>query len=327
MAFTPRQPGQLNGSRLPERRIETPLLRDVAFNRHSMNDGSHVSPFDHGRVSVGDDEIIVKLVQGLHHNFAEVLSKATRATIGIDLTEPDADTRDWEEMLRGGLQTALESQVIVFEVAGVSRACTHQIVRSRKAAFHQQSMRASWYGAQPDFRMPESVWNDEVVRDAWVKAIEAAHAAYRAACNADISYQDSRYILGEGTVNYILCEYSLREFMNVYAYRGCSMFQWEIVTVMRMMREILVKLYPWLDPYVKISCEKTKGALDAEAEVGRWMDETGEHADSYPVDEALEHHCTFQGWENVEGQCPFAWARESNRAFRSDHHRIERAKS
>jgi hypothetical protein len=29
----------------------------------------------------------------------------------------DEDTRDWEEMLQGGLQTALESQVIVFEVS------------------------------------------------------------------------------------------------------------------------------------------------------------------------------------------------------------------
>jgi hypothetical protein len=34
--------------------------------------------------------------------------------------------------------------------------------------------------------------------------------------------------------------------MNVYAYRGCSMFQWEIVTVMRMMRDILVGRYPFL---------------------------------------------------------------------------------
>src|SRR3954469_11737377 len=283
MTFIPRSPGAYSVSREWIDREETPLLKDVAFNRHSMNDGHHVSPFDNARVSVGDDEIIVKMVQGLNPELEQVLSKATRATIGIDLTEPDVDTRDWEEMLQGGLQTALESQVIVFEVSGVSRACTHQIVRSRKAAFHQQSMRASWYGAQPDFRMPESVWNDEIVRDAWVKAIEAAHAAYRVACDRDISYQDSRYVLPEGTVNYILCEYSLREFMNVYAYRGCSMFQWEIVTVMRMMREILVIKYPFLEPFIKISCEQTKGALDAEDELTRWEEETGEHRDSYPV--------------------------------------------
>lgn len=321
MTFVPRQPTPPAASRDILDKTETPLLRDVAFNRHSMNDGHHVSPYDNGMIQVGDDSIIVRLVQGLHEgDLRNVMSKTTRATIGIDLTEHDEDTRDWEEMLQGGLQTALESQVIVFEVAGVSRASTHQIVRSRRAAFHQQSMRASFYGSQPEFRMPESIWRlDEHVQSLWFKAIDAAHAAYRAACDADASYQDARYILGEGTTNYIVCEYSLREFMNVYAYRGCSMFQWEIVTVMRMMREILVKKYPFLEKYIKISCEKTSGALDAPE---GFRDEHGNWIENDP--EAVAHHCTFQGWESVEGQCPFAWARESNRSFRSAHHRIER---
>jgi thymidylate synthase (FAD) len=274
-----------------------------------MNDGHHVSPSDNATTQVGDDEIIVNLVQGLNPEFERVLSKATRATIGIDLKGHDEDTRDWEEMLQGGLQTALETQVVVFEVSGVSRACTHQLVRSRRAAFHQQSMRASYYGTQPEFRIPESIWNlPDEVKALWVEGIEATHKAYVAACEADASYQDARYILPEGTTNYIMLEYPLREFINVYAYRGCAMFQWEIVSVMRMCRELLVRSYPFLDPYIKISCEKTKGALD---------DERGLQGDAYA------HHCTFQGWEEVEGQCPFPWARESNRAFKSEHHSIK----
>ena len=143
--------------------------------------------------------------------------------------------------------------------------------------------------------------------------MEACRRAYVAAAEADVSYQDARYILPEGTTNYIMAEYPLREFINVYAYRGCSMFQWEIVSVMRMAREILVGKYRFLDPYIKISCEKTKGALDSPEY---------EPTDEYR--EGMKHHCTFQGWESVEGQCPFAWARESNRSFRSEHHRIER---
>jgi flavin-dependent thymidylate synthase len=261
---------------------------------------------------VGDDGITVKLVQGLNPEFKQVLSKAQRATIGIDLSLPDEDDRDWEEMLKGGLQTALESQVVVFEVSGVSRACTHQLVRSRRAAFHQQSMRASFYGDRPEFRIPESVWRlPEEVRQKWIEAMMACHHAYTLACEADVGYQDARYILPEGTTNYIMLEYPLREFINVYAYRGCSMFQWEIVSVMRMAREILVGVYPWLDPYVKISCEKTHGSID-NIDIDKVSVQAGAHA------------CTFQGWESVEGQCPFPWARESNRQFRSEHHRIER---
>lgn len=289
--------------------LEEGLLKDVAFNRHSMNDGHHVSPYDNGRVDVGTDDIVVKLVQGIDEKaFRRTLSKATRATIGIDLDLPDEDSRDWEEMLRGGLQTALESQVIVFEVQGVSRACTHQLVRTRKAAFHQQSMRASFYGNAPETRIPESVYRNEKARDAFMEALAMAHKAYEIACAEDISYQDARYILPEGTCNYIMLEYPVREFLNVYAYRACSMFQWEIVTVMRKCREALLAEHPWMEPYVKISCEKTKGALDMSGE----------------TIEARSHHCTFQGWEEVGEQCDFPWARETNRAFVSEIHMIRR---
>lgn len=320
MTFTPRKPGAYVASRRGDDHSVTPRLRDVAFNRHSYNDGHHVSPLDNAHIQVGDDGINVVLVQGLNPEFEKVLSMATRATIGLDLREPAGmeDTRDWEEMLQGGLQTALESQVVVFAVSGASRTATHQIVRSRRAAFHQSSQRASFLGAQPEVRIPESVWNaPDHVRDLWIKAIHMAHQAYRAACDADVSYQDSRFILPEGTTNYIMMEYSLREFINVYAYRGCFMFQWEINSIMHMCRELLVSRYSFLDPYVKISCEKTKGALD----VPPLEHQMGADVESNP---AYAHHCTFQGWEQVEGQCPFAWARESNRQFRSERHEIGR---
>jgi len=312
-----------NGSRDWDDQHETPLLRDVAFNRHSMNDGHHVSPYDNAMIQVGDEGITVRLVQGLNPEFEKVLSKATRATIGISLETPDDDNRDWEEMLQGGLQTALETQVVVFEVSGVSRACTHQLVRSRRAAFHQQSMRASFYGRQPETRIPESMFNaPEEVRALWMEALRLAHEAYAAACEADVSYQDARYILPEGTTNYIMLEYPLREFLAVYAYRACAMFQWEIVSVMRAAGDILSARYPFLEPYIKISCEKTKGALDMDRQ-----NETDESLGLRGVGErdrleAFQHHCTFQGWEKVEHQCPFPWARESNRSFKSKLHTI-----
>jgi flavin-dependent thymidylate synthase len=299
---------------------ERALTKDVAFNRHSLNDGSHNSPFNSGKVDIGTDEIKVRLVQGIDEAaFREVLGRATLATTGLDPDEP-RDELPWEEMLRGGLQGVLESQVIVFEVAGISRALTHQLVRTRKAAFHQQSQRATFMGTRPDARMPESVWRNYRARMAFVKALDATREAYRIACEeGDISYQDARYILPEGSETYILCEYSVREFMNMYSYRGCSMFLWEHVSVVREMRRILVEEYPWLDPYVRISCQTS--------ETCELCDGTGIIDD----DEGppftcglcggggkLGGKCTFQGWENVEGQCDFPWARQDNRVFLPD---------
>lgn len=289
------------------------LVRDVAFNRHSMNDGEHVSPSDGNTINVGTDNIVVDLMQPLVvDQLKTTLAAATQATIGLKPHQrPEVD--DWEEMLKGGLQTALETQVIVFAVSGVSRTCTHQLVRSRRAAFHQQSQRASYMGDNPDLRMPESVWRNERARRAFIRSAEEAWRAYRTICEENISYQDARFVLPEGTVNFILLEYPLGEFLNVYAYRACSMFQWEIVDVMRKCGEALVAAHPFMKPYVKISCEKT-GPVTITLEKGR-----GTFPD---LTQTLAHHCTFQGWEDVEGQCNFPWAKHEARTFKPEYHRI-----
>ncbi len=328
------------------------LLADVAFNRHSMNDGHHVGPKDNSTVQIGTDGIEVVLAQGIDEEaFKRTLTAATRATLGLDLSQPLPGTwercdalreainsdlgaegdfsdwvghkkhdmapvcghqehriagdrraftaegmvpmEDWEEMLKGGLQTALETQVIVFAVSGVSRTCTHQLVRSRKAAFHQQSQRASYMGDEPEFRMPESIWRNTRARGAFLRLAMESWYTYRVCCEEDISYQDARFALLEGSTNFILLEYPVREFLNVYAYRACSMFQWEIVEVMRKAKEVLVEAHPWIEPYVKISCEGPK-------------------------------RCTFQGWESVEGQCDLPWAKDETRTFKPQFHQINR---
>jgi flavin-dependent thymidylate synthase len=263
-------------------------------------------------IFVGLSDIEVRLVQGIQEDmFRTTLSRAINATTGVDLDNPP-DEGDWEEMLKGGLQTALETQVIVFEVSGISRTGTHQVVRSRRAAFHQQSQRASDMGAHPNVRMPKSVFDNPAARDAFTEAAEASARAYRVALDCDISYQDARFALLEGTTTYILCEYPVREFLNLYAYRACSMFQWEICHTVREMGRRLIEAHPWIAPYVKISCEKTNGALDSDP------------GDFLKLDESNAHYCTFQGWEEVDEQCDFPWARETNRQFRSERHSIKK---
>lgn len=314
------------------------VVKDVAFNRKSFGEGQPENP-DQNTIWVGTDGIRVELVQDFDDTeLQKFFSWAINATRGIDPENPP-DAVDWEEMMRGGLQTALKRINIAFGVFSVSRTMTHQTVRSTRANFHQQSQRAHYYGDRPSVRMPESYRGKCLGLDeAREKAGEypfaenlpantvfdveaeyhylAEHAAwfYRLATAADISYQDARFGLLEGTTNFILCEYSLDEFLAVYSYRACSMFQWEIVATMRLMKKVLCDAHPWLEPYVKITCEKTKGAIDSY---------TGD-ADGKLHGSARAHTCNFQGWESVEGQCDFPWARESNRSFRSDKHRIER---
>lgn len=306
-------------SRRPEDTRTGGVTKDYAFNRKSFDDGEIRNPADNGQVQVGTDGIVVTLEQDFNDaDLQRFFSFAINATRGIDPENPPEPT-DWEEMMKGGLQTALKRINIAFAVYGASRTLTHQLVRSTRANFHQQSQRAHYYGDRPEVRMPESVWAKPRAREAFLGALAASHRAYQIATEEDVSYQDARFALLEGTTNFILCEYSLDEFIAVYSYRGCSMFQWEIVHTVREMRRVLIEAHPWLDPYIKISCERTKGALDAE-EFGLTLSE-GDDATG------LAHACTYQGWEDVEGQCEFPWARDTNRTFRSERHGIRRRSS
>jgi hypothetical protein len=88
------------------------------------------------------------------------------------------------------------------------------------------------------------------------------------------------------------------------------MFQWEIVDVMRKCRQALVEAHPFMEPYVKISCEKTGPVIDFSRSAAGEL--------------VAEHHCTFQGWEDVEGQCDFPWAKHEARTFKPEFHRISR---
>lgn len=265
---------------------KSPELTGEPFNKHSLNSGKHVSPYNTGTIWIGNDGIEVELVTDFDdQEFFRAVSNAVQATTGLAPDSPEPDLEDVEELLRGGaLQQGLETVKITFAIHRVSRACTHQLVRTRKAGFQQQSQRATFYGEAPEVRIPETVWNDPSARDAALKSTYESWAAYRHASERDIPYQDARVLLPEGTVNYIQCTYDLREWLNTFSYRACYMFQHEIGHVFRLMREVLVAKHPWLEKHAQISCVKAGVS-------------------------------TFSGWESVNA-CPVETCCDATRRFK-----------
>lgn len=251
--------------------------RSVASKRVSLDYGRSRSPSDNATIQVGCDGLSVVLVQDFDDAVLDRIGRYAQAA-SVGAPPSVVESEDPSEFLTGGLAfQSLEDIRIAFAVRGASRVLTHQLVRTRQAAFKQQSQRDCYYGRHAEFRMPESVWANKEARLAFIGALMSAHYAYNVAIHQDIPYEDARYILPEGTTNFVLCEYSLRTFMDTYAYRACVMFQDEMVWVMRMMRDVLVKAHPNLEPHIKISCERQK-------------------------------RCTYQGRERTEEQCDLPWA-------------------
>ena len=263
----------------------------------------HVSPLADGRVDQGYENIQVRMLYWPEEKaFKTMVYKATMATRGSAIEDLESiDPVVVDEAFKGGLNQCLEWATVVFEISGVSRGLTHELVRTRKASFAQQSMRHTDMGSGPDvnrvaaIRMPVEIYNASAeVREEWTHAVEVARQTYAVLVNQhDIPFQDARTVLPIGTETYIIAAYPVSEFLNTYSYRACFMFYPEIVALFHRMRSALVEECAWLEPYIQIGCERTR------------------------PNGTMPHMCTYQGWEKVEGQCPFIWAKEDNRVWKS----------
>lgn len=254
-------------------------------NRHSISGGHPHSPLDKNQVHIGGDGIFVRvLAYPDKDEFQQLVYKATMAAQGGTIDEKP-DPQIVENAFHGGLNQCLEWVSVVFEISGVSRGLTHELVRTRKASFSQQTLRNAFMGENPNMRMPYLIAQNPAAKEIWLKTVEQCKRAYAELAELDIPYQDARTVLPIGTETYIVAEYPLSVFIATYAYRSCYMFYPEIVYLFRLMKAELIKVCPWLEPYIVTSCEKPK-------------------------------KCTYQGSELVDGACPYPWAKEDNRTWR-----------
>jgi flavin-dependent thymidylate synthase len=254
----------------------------------------NVAPGQEGRNDTNYKNLEVNILQyPTREQFLKLMSKASVAVRGNIVGDEEIDETMAEDMLRGGLNQSLEWMQVIFEVGGVSRGVTHQLVRTRKASFAQQSMRYANMGTF-NTRVPTEISNNPVAFAIWLEAIEASRKAYGELTAMGIPMQDARTVCPIATQTYIICSYPLNEFLSLYSYRACQMFYPEMVVLMGLMREKLIEVCPWLEPHIKISCEKTGPGIND-----------------------LPHKCMYQGFEKVEGQCTFEWAKEDNRIYKS----------
>jgi thymidylate synthase ThyX len=289
-------------------------------SRSVHKDGDNKTPGQYGRTDINYDNLTVECILWPEEEVVKrVLSKASVAVKGSIVGKDEVDERSVQDMFRGGLNQALEWFTVAFECSGVTRGVTHQLVRTRKASFAQQSMRYADMGSF-NARMPKAIAESEVdavlseynyphlynlqwdegmhrattPQKVWLDAIAVSREAYAWLAEHDIPMQDARTVCPIATETYIICEYPLSEFIATYAYRACQMFYPETVALFGLMREALLEKCEWLEPHLLISCQKTSGGING-----------------------LPHKCTYQGWEQVEGQCTFDWALEENRIFKS----------
>ena len=138
-----------------------------------------------------------------------------------------------KHLYTGGHHSVFEHIYFTFKIEGISRACSHQLVRHRHCSFTQRSQR---YCSEDgfDFVTPPSIGEEGFACD-----MEDIRAWYEDYQNHGVPNEDARYILPNacGTSLYLSC--NLRELLHMANERLCIRAQWEIRDLVREMCKLV----------------------------------------------------------------------------------------
>jgi thymidylate synthase (FAD) len=157
-------------------------------------------------------------------------------------------------LVRSGHHSALEHASYSFAVDGVSRACTHQLVRHRLASYNQQSQRYVRFGDADSFVVPPSIAADPAAEAVFVAAMEQARLAYdklvelglAAGRGKESVQEDARFVLPNAAETKIVVTMNARELRHFFKVRCCRRAQWEINALAWQMRGMVKTLSPFL---------------------------------------------------------------------------------
>jgi thymidylate synthase (FAD) len=142
-----------------------------------------------------------------------------------------------------GHHSVLEHAAASFGIGGVSRACTHQLVRHRLCSFSQKSQRyVSEEGT--GYVMPETVSANDEARTVFEDATSAAQASYLKLMDLGIPREDARFLIPGAVETDIVLSANFRELRHVIELRGSRHAQWEIRKLAVAMLEIMKRHAP-----------------------------------------------------------------------------------
>lgn len=192
-------------------------------------------------------------------------------------------TADFIEMITElGHGSVTEHVSFTFGIEGISRACSHQLVRHRIASYSQQSQRYV-DGTKFDFVTPPEIMKNKKALASYNKVIDMQAKAYKEIRNAlvvgyikensSVEYsgtddeimeqfkdenkkqysafvkkanEDARFILPNASTTKIVCTFNARSLQNFFAHRCCNRAQWEIREVAEQMLLHCLEVAPHL---------------------------------------------------------------------------------
>jgi len=165
------------------------------------------------------------------------------------------------KVLESGHDSPIEHASFTFAVEGISRACSHQIVRHRIASYSQQSQRYV-DGSDMDFilppaiaRIPEAKARFEAFMDEVGQAYRDLKGILETHGRKEKSIEDARFVLPQAAETKIVITMNCRALLHFFHLRCCRRAQWEIRALAEAMLAICKAELPAIFATAGAKCE------------------------------------------------------------------------
>ena len=138
-----------------------------------------------------------------------------------------------KHLYAGGHHSVFEHIYFTFKIEGISRACSHQLVRHRHCSFTQRSQR---YCSEDGF---EYVTPTSIAPYAMETCIGKIDAWYENLQSRGVPNEDARYLLPNACATSLYLSCNLRELIHMANERLCVRAQWEIRDLVKDMCELV----------------------------------------------------------------------------------------
>lgn len=183
-----------------------------------------------------------------------IFTKSTRLTMSPGLMD---EIRSWPEekklaeleYMANTIPSSWEFVDYVFMIEGVSRAFTHQFVRSRNASYAQQTMRVLNMG-EFDYVMTDRVKADVRARGLVDILNENIKSVYRQLIELGLPVEDARVVLPTNIATNICAKFNLRAFVDLAKSRTGGRTQNEYQQVVNAMCDAVLRVHPWAEKFM-----------------------------------------------------------------------------
>jgi flavin-dependent thymidylate synthase len=183
-----------------------------------------------------------------------LFTKATRLTLSPDLLN-DIRSKDRAHVLSeldymaNTIPSSWEFVDYVFLVEGVSRAYTHQQVRTRAASYAQQTMRILDVG-DFEYVFTDRNRSDPAAMGVLNEGIAAIKHAYQRLRLLGQPAEDARGILPTNIATNIVCKFNLRTMAELARSRTGGRTQGEYQRVVNAMIDAVLAVHPWAEKFL-----------------------------------------------------------------------------